>query len=309
MARQTAQKDGKAASKKGARPAAAAKGAREGAAASRSRPKGPSWEIGFLGGGNMAEAMIRGLVASGVDPATIAVAEPLAPRRRYLRSTYKVGTFAEGTEVAAGSRTLVLAVKPQILPEVLASIAPVLGKRTLVLSIAAGVRLARIEKALGADARVVRCMPNTPCLVGRGAAVLCGGRNASKADVMRARRILAPVSAVFVTEREGELDPVTGLSGSGPAYVYRFAEALIRGGRKAGLNDELARRLAYQTLAGAAEMLIATGESPENLRKAVSSPGGTTVAGLAALDEGGFLDLVSGAVAAATRRSNELARS
>lgn len=269
----------------------------------------PGFDIGFIGGGNMAEAIIRGLVGAGYASSSIVVAEPLAARRRYLRNAYRIATVKEGVDVAVGASVVVLAVKPQILPAILETIGPVLGRRSLVLSIAAGVRLSRMEKALGGEPRVVRCMPNTPCLVGSGAAVLCPGKYAKRTDIARARRILSPVAAVFVTEKESTLDPVTGLSGSGPAYVYRFAEALIRGGRKAGLNEELARRLTFQTLLGAAQMLVTTGESPEALRKAVSSPGGTTVAGLAALDDAGFVEGVVDAVAMATKRSKELARS
>ncbi|MFT4570444.1 MAG: pyrroline-5-carboxylate reductase [Hyphomicrobiaceae bacterium] len=294
------------------KPAAAPKASavsKPGAAAGTKTKRKFDYEIGFIGGGNMAEAMIRGLVGAGNGPGSIAVAEPVATRRAYLRKVYRIAVLADGAALAASARIVVLAVKPQILPEVLQSIAEVVTNKNLILSIAAGVRLGRMEKALGEGIRVVRCMPNTPCLVGRGAAVLCRGKYAKARDISRARGILSPVAAVYVTDKESTLDPVTGLSGSGPAYVYRFAEALVRGGRKAGLNEELARRLTYQTLLGAAEMLIQTGQTPEDLRKAVSSPGGTTVAGLAALEEGGFVDTVVDAVVKATKRSKELARS
>lgn len=265
-------------------------------------------EIGFIGGGNMAEAMVRGLVASGTAASSILVSEPDAKKRALLKRRYKVAVGQDNAVLAQSCSVIVLAVKPQILPLILTELAGRVGARTLVLSIAAGVRLASIEKALLGRIRVVRCMPNTPCLVSKGAAVLCAGAHATKADLARAKRILRPVADVHVTDREAVLDPVTGLSGSGPAYVYRFAEALIRGGRKAGLDEELARSLTYQTLIGAAEMLLQTGQSPEDLRKAVSSPGGTTVAGLAHLDENGFVETVAGAVGAATRRSKELAK-
>jgi pyrroline-5-carboxylate reductase len=268
-------------------------------------------EIGFIGGGNMAEAMVKGLVGAGTDPSTVVVSEPDTSRRARLKRLYKVAGTNDNQVLASSCRVIVLAVKPQILPIVLEQLSGRIARRSLVVSIAAGVRLAAIEKGLGGKVgkvRVVRCMPNTPCLVGKGAAVLCAGAFATRADLARARRILAPVAEVHVTDREAVLDPVTGLSGSGPAYVYRFAEALIQGGRKAGLSEDLAVKLTYQTLLGAAEMLIQTGEKPAALRKAVSSPGGTTVAGLAALDEAGFMKIVAGAVAAATRRSKELAK-
>jgi pyrroline-5-carboxylate reductase len=264
--------------------------------------------VGFIGGGNMAEAMIKGLVAAGRARASLSVFEPLAARRRLLRSRYGVRVVRSNAELIEDCNIAVLAVKPQVLMSVAAEIAPVLDRRTLVVSIAAGVRLAKLEKTLGPDRRVVRVMPNTPCLVGKGMSVLCPGAAARSVDVRNVKRLFATVGDVAVVDEERLMDAVTGLSGSGPAYVYAFAEALIAGGRKAGLDQELATRLAYRTIAGAAEMLEVTGRPPAELRLAVSSPGGTTVAGLARLAEGKFLGTVREAVVAAARRSKQLAR-
>ncbi len=262
--------------------------------------------ITFIGGGNMAEALVRGLVSSGHDPRWISVTDPIAARRRTMARRYRVVTSASNVDAAAGASVVVLAVKPQTMDAVLEELGPALDRSVLVVSIAAGVRIARLERAFCERVRVVRVMPNTPCLVGRGASVLCPGSRARAADVRRVRSLLATVGKAYVVEDERMMDAVTGLSGSGPAYVYLFAEALIRGGVRAGLPADLARDLAYETIAGAAAMMIETGREPAELRKAVSSPGGTTLAGLARLDKGGFVRVVGEAVAAATRRSREL---
>jgi pyrroline-5-carboxylate reductase len=263
--------------------------------------------VGFIGGGNMAEAMVRGLVAGPLDAKAVLVAEPVAARRRQLQKSYGVGV-TEDNRAAAAHDLVVLAVKPQVMGAVLEGLAGIAGPKTIFVSIAAGVKLASIEKALGARARVVRVMPNTPCLVGRGASVLCGGASATRADVKLARELFENVGRAWTVDSEKLLDAVTGLSGSGPAYVYRFAEALIAGGKRNGLDPELAEELAFQTIAGAAEMMLTTGRSPEDLRAAVSSPGGTTLAGLARLDELNFAGTVREGVTAATKRARELGK-
>ncbi len=265
-------------------------------------------DIGFVGGGNMAEALIRGLVSAGWEASRIAVSEPLVARRRLLTRRYGIQATADTADLSAGCPMLLLAVKPQIMGEVLAALAGLLSPSQLVISIAAGVRIKRIEAALGKGSRVVRVMPNTPCLVGRGASVLCAGNAATAADLKKAKAMFTTVGKAWICEQERQLDAVTGLSGSGPAYVYLFAEALIRGGKAAGLSSELASELAFQTIAGAAEMMAASGQAPAELRKAVSSPGGTTVAGLARLEQGDFSRTVAAAVKTATKRSRELGR-
>jgi pyrroline-5-carboxylate reductase len=265
-------------------------------------------KIAFVGGGNMANALVRGLLADGRPARTIVVAEPVAAKRSQLKRRYKIAATASNRDAVAGARIVVLAVKPQQIDAVLEELADAIGRACVVVSIAAGVKVERIEAALGAGIRVVRSMPNTPALVGRGATVLYGGANARKADVAAAREIFRAVGIVHVVADEKLMDAVTALSGSGPAYVYRFAEGLIEAGVRSGLPRALAIALAYQTIAGAAEMLSSTGESPQALREAVSSPGGTTLAGLAALDERGFYDAIVAGVDAAKRRSQELGR-
>lgn len=265
-------------------------------------------DVGFIGGGNMAEAMVRGLLASGRPAASLLVAEPDAAKRKALARRYKIALTADNSAVVRSSRTIVLAVKPQILADVLASLRPVVTGRELFVSIAAGVTLTRLEKGLGGSARVVRVMPNTPCLVGKGASVICAGSRATAADVNLVKKLFAAVGDAHVIEDERLLHLVTALSGSGPAYVYRFAEALIEAASKGGMGKELARALTFQTLAGAAAMMIETGQEPAALRRAVSSPGGTTLAGLASLDDKGFVETVKSAVAAAARRSVELGK-
>jgi pyrroline-5-carboxylate reductase len=265
-------------------------------------------EVGFLGGGNMAEALLRGLLAAGREPASLMVSEPDAAKRRSLARRYKVATTSDNAEVVRASRTVVLAVKPQVLGEVMDALRSVVTRRELFVSIAAGVLLGRLEKGLGGEARVVRVMPNTPSLVGKGAAVICGGSRATKADVTLVRKIFAAVGDAHVVEDEKLLHVVTALSGSGPAYVYRFAEGLIAAAVKGGMEESLAKALAFQTIAGAAAMMIETGQSPEDLRRAVSSPGGTTLAGLARLDEKGFSDSIAAGLAAAAKRSVELGK-
>jgi pyrroline-5-carboxylate reductase len=267
-----------------------------------------SERIAFVGGGNMAEALIKGLLSVKASARAIAVSEPRAARRRELVSRYGVRATASNLEAIERASLIVLAVKPQTMGGVLAELAAAIGRDKLVVSIAAGVSIATIENKLERGARVVRVMPNTPCLVGRGMSVLARGRAATARDLARARKIFDSVGKAEVAKREAWLDAVTGLSGSGPAYVYRFAEALIEGGIHEGLPEKLVRTLVYQTLAGAAEMLLATGKSPRELREAVSSPGGTTLAGLARMDRGDFVQVVRAGVAAATARSKELAR-
>lgn len=262
--------------------------------------------IAFVGGGNMAEALIRGLRDAGVAAGSIRVAEPRAQRRRYLAKRYGVRSEASNRDAVANATIVVLAVKPQNMAEVLTELAGVLPRAVLVVSIAAGQATATIERGLGGRTAVVRVMPNTPCLVGQGASVLTAGRHAKKGHLDRARAVFDTVGMTEIAAEEACMDAVTGLSGSGPAYVYRFAEALIAGGVRAGLPAALAQKLAFQTLRGAAEMLLQTGQTPEALREAVSSPGGTTLAGLATMQKGKLLETVRDGVLAATRRSREL---
>jgi pyrroline-5-carboxylate reductase len=265
-------------------------------------------KVGFIGAGNMAGALVKGLVATKrYRPRDLwsADAEPRQSRR--LARVYGIGTAPDNPTLAAESAVVVLAVKPQVIDAVLAEIRPVVA-RQLIVSIAAGVPTRRLQAGLGASARVVRAMPNTPALVASGITVIVRGGRATAADERVAAALFGGVGEVVRVRDEASMDAVTGLSGSGPAYVYRFAEGLIVGAVAEGLPERTARRLAYQTIRGAAVMLQETGRSPEDLRRMVTSPGGTTLAGLHELEAHDFAGTVAGAVRAATGRSRELGR-
>jgi pyrroline-5-carboxylate reductase len=255
-------------------------------------------ELVIVGGGRMGEALLGGLVAAKwAEPEELAVVEPVAARRDDLRARFPGVTVTAEPVAAAGA---VVAVKPA---EVAAVCATLTAGR--VLSIAAGVPLATIEAALPAGTAAVRAMPNTPAVVGAGAAAIAGGRAASDDDLAWAEGILGAVGEV-VRVPEKLLDAVTGLSGSGPAYVFLVAEALIDAGVLVGLPRDVSTKLAVQTLLGSARLLAESGDTPEALRAAVTSPGGTTAAGLRALESAGVRSAIMDAVAAATQRSMQL---
>ena len=266
-------------------------------------------KVGFIGAGNMAGALIKGLInAQLYTPPEIIVSDALPAQLRKIKRRYQVEGTQQNRTVVQQAQTIVLAVKPQIIDQVLAEIQPVVAPTKRFISIAAGVTLTRLEKGLGGEARVIRVMPNTPALLGKSMTVVVRGTKAKAADEKLALRFFRGVGDALAVQDEQLLDPVTGLSGSGPAYVYLFAEALIAGGIKAGLSPTVAERLTFQTLEGAVAMLKETKQSPQELREMVSSPGGTTLAGLKRLKTGAFSKTVSAAVAAATRRSRELGR-
>ena len=266
--------------------------------------------IGFLGGGAMAEALIGGLLAAGVRPDSVRAADPVPARREHLASRYGIRTAADNREVVAASDVVVIAVKPGAVAGVLAELAggDLDRARPLWVSIAAGVTLAALEKGLATGARVVRAMPNTPALVREGATGLCGNARASEADRATALALFEAVGSAWEAPREALLDAVTGLSGSGPAYVFLFLEALIDAGEEVGLPHEASRQLALQTVFGAVRLARESDRSPAELRRQVSSPGGTTLAGLARLEDLGFTRAVREAVQAATQRAGELGR-
>ena len=265
-----------------------------------------SKRIAFLGGGNMAEAIIKGLQREN-SSASLMVAEISLERRTYLAKAYPGIRVVEHSEQAAAwGDVVILAVKPQQAAVVLAAIQQAVGPDKLVVSIMAGVRSTSIEEALASGTRVVRVMPNTPALVGTGATAICAGRNASREDLDCVESIFARTGLVVRVD-EKQMDAVTGLSGSGPAYVFTFIEALSDAGVKNGLTREVAAKLALQTVLGAARMLAETGEHPAKLREQVTSPGGTTIAGLHVLENGRFRGTIMDAVDAACQRSKELA--
>lgn len=256
----------------------------------------------FLGGGKMAEALIGGLLRTGwAEPSDLGVIEISAERRDALSATYP------GLAMVAdsGGADVLIAVKPQHVEEVARAASAAGTKRAL--CIAAGVTITSLETWLGTDARVIRAMPNTPALVGHGAAGIAAGTSATDDDLGWARSILSAVGTVEEVT-EASLDAVTGVSGSGPAYVFLFAEALVAAGVDVGLDPEVADRLARQTLLGAASLLAQSGEDPAVLRANVTSPGGTTAEGIAALEAAEVRQAVLGAVRAATARSVELGK-
>lgn len=255
-----------------------------------------------MGGGRMGEALVAGLVAAGWAPGDIHVAEVLPDRRAELAGRFPGLSVGDGPIPASGA---VVAVKPHDAAAACAALREAGVGR--VLSIAAGVPTSRIEEALGPGVPVVRAMPNTPALVGAGVAAIAPGTHAGEADLAWAEEVLGAVGAV-VRVPEGLLDAVTGLSGSGPAYVFLVAEALIEGGVAAGLPRDVSTTLAVQTLLGSARLLAETGERAEALRAAVTSPGGTTAAGLRRLEAAAVRSALIEAVLAATERSRELGR-
>ena len=265
-------------------------------------------KIGFIGGGRMAEALIKGMVQSGlIGGEQIYVVDPDKKRREFLHDTYGVNVFDKSDPVLA-ARIIILAVKPQIMALVLDEIGENVTRDHLLISIAAGIPLAFLESALsGRECRVIRVMPNTPALVLAGASALSPGKRATGDDLDQAVRIFAGVGRTVVMP-ESSLDAVTGLSGSGPAYVFSFMEALIDAGVKVGLPRNEAEVLVLQTIYGSVKLAMETGEHPAVLRAMVTSPGGTTIAGLHKLEKCGFQGMIMDAVEAATKRSQELGK-
>ncbi len=264
--------------------------------------------IGFIGAGNMAEALIKGLLQASVFPVSRISASDVDPaRRRLIGTTYGITVEAENPEVAAKSDILLLAVKPQVMGEALASLKGSVTAEHLVISIAAGVPIAFLTRRLPPTSRIIRVMPNTPALVLQGASALAAGEHTTPEDVEAALTIFRAVGKAVVVS-EHLLDAVTGLSGSGPAYIFIVIEALADAGVKMGLPRETAMLLATQTVLGAAAMALETGKHPGQLKDMVTSPGGTTLAGLHALESAGLRAAFLTAVEAATRRSQELGR-
>lgn len=262
---------------------------------------------GFIGAGRMATALIRGMIRSGMAPAgSISASDPLETARAALAAESGIAVVETNEQVAQSSDVLVLAVKPQSMGQVLDGLRPAVTSRHLVVSIAAGVSMATLADGLGGHARLARVMPNTPALVGEGAAGYCLAAGAGETDDAVVRACLAGVGRAFRVP-ESLLDAVTGLSGSGPAFVYVMIEALSDGGVRVGLPRDIATALAAQTVLGAARMVLETGLHPGLLKDQVTSPGGTTIAGLHALERGGLRAALIDAVEAATQRSTELA--
>lgn len=262
--------------------------------------------LAFVGGGNMASAMIQGLLIAGCESTRIRVAEPDPKRRDTLTQLYRVATMEENQAALPGAQAVVIAVKPGKVEGVLRQLAPALAPEMLVLSIAAGVSLAQLQRALPAGQPVVRVMPNTPALIGAGISALLPAPTLSPEHRQLARQIMAVAGDVVEVEEESWMDGITALSGSGPAYLFLIAEALSDGGVACGLPRSLADRLAVKTLIGSARLIDETGHHPAVLKNQVTSPGGTTMAGLVQLESGGVRAALMAAVQAAWQRSRAL---
>ena len=262
--------------------------------------------LGVIGAGKMGSALIRGILKAGVlSPDQITASDADAGLLSALKQDTGIKTTPDNSIVVKSSEIILLALKPDMIRPVLQKVKGSLTKDHLIVSIAAGVPIKAIEEVAGAEARIIRVMPNTPALIGQGAAAFSPGKRATKEDVENVKTILEAVG-VAVELPEKHLDAVTGLSGSGPAFVFMVIEALADGGVKMGLPNAVAMLLAAQTVAGAAKMVLETKKHPGELKDQVASPGGTTIAGISQLERGGLRATLIEAVEAATKRSMEL---
>ncbi|MDH3329183.1 MAG: pyrroline-5-carboxylate reductase [Desulfobulbaceae bacterium] len=263
-------------------------------------------KIGIVGGGQMGEALIRGIIHSGLLSADkIMISDPDRDRCQYLLSTYSIKIADSAESLADTCSILILAIKPQIMTKVLDMYRQSISGKHLIISIAAGISIQSIEKLLGDTVKVIRVMPNTPALVLAGASALSPNSKATREDIDTALQIFSAIGTCFEVD-EKLLDAVTGLSGSGPGYVFAFIEAMVDGGVLAGLPRPVAEKLVLQTVYGSAKLAMESGEPPAVLKGRVTSPGGTTITGLHVLEESGFRGAVMTAIDAATERSKEL---
>jgi len=267
-------------------------------------------KIGFIGGGNMASSLISGLIASGHSPEYLWVSDINPDTLKALALNLKVNTSASNDKVISEVDVVVLAVKPQTLSDVAKAAAAVIQeKKSLIVSIAAGISQQSLSEWLGADIAIVRCMPNTPALVLTGATALHANVKVSAEQRSLAENIMRSVGIALWVKEESELDAVTAVSGSGPAYYFLLMEAMEKTAIELGLTEETARLLVQQTALGAAKIALESSESPEQLRKRVTSPGGTTQQAISTFEQGGFTELVSKALHAARDRSIEMSKS
>lgn len=265
-------------------------------------------KIGFVGAGNMAEAMMKGLLHSGVSkPQNIVASDVRKDRLTFIKELFDVSVCEKNTDTVDQADIVVLAVKPQIMEPVLLELADRVNTSKLIISIAAGVSLATVESHLKKDLRLIRAMPNIAALVLESATAICPGKHAFQEDLGLAKAVFDSVGKTVIIEEE-LMDAVTGLSGSGPAYLFLMIDAMADAGVKVGLSRHNALTLSAQTVLGAAKLLIQTGEHPGRLKDLVTSPGGTAIAGLHTLEEGGLRTTLINAVEVATRRSRELGK-
>ncbi|MDD2211964.1 MAG: pyrroline-5-carboxylate reductase [Clostridia bacterium] len=261
--------------------------------------------IGFIGGGAMGEAILKGLLTGGREAQTLLVSDFQKERREFLEKNYQVKTTAENREVVENSDVIIFAVKPQNLKEVVDSCAAVFDNKKLLISILAGITTTKLEEFFPEGSRIVRAMPNTPALVGAGTTVLSGGKFASEEDLQIALDVFRGLGSVSILP-EKMLNAVTGLSGSGPAFVALIVEALADGGVMAGLPRNTALKLALDTVAGTAKLLAETGMHPAQLKDRVTSPAGTTIYGMLSLEKSGVRGTIMETVLAATKRAEEM---
>ena len=264
--------------------------------------------IGFIGAGNMAASLIGGLVARGFAPQQLCAADPNATNLQALAAQHGIHACTSNAEVAQRADILVLAVKPQVMKAVLADLAPSVQNKHLILSIAAGISMASMEQWLGGAPAVVRCMPNTPALVQQGASGLVANAQVNAAQREQAEAILKAVGIALWLDDEAQIDAVTAVSGSGPAYFFLLMEAMIAAGEKLGLSTETSRALTLQTALGAAQMACSSEFDPAELRRRVTSPGGTTERAIAHFEQQNLRNIVEGALQAASARSLELSQ-
>ncbi len=263
--------------------------------------------VAFIGGGNMARSLIGGLIARGTDAAHLQVAEPVVELRDALARDFGVAVFEQAADAVAGANAWVFAVKPQVMRSVCQALAEAAqAQRPLAISIAAGITASQLERWLGGDIAVVRTMPNTPALLGAGVTGLFASERVDAAGRGFAQSLLSAAGKTVWIDDEALMDAVTALSGSGPAYVFLLAEAMIAAGEAEGLAPEAARTLALQTVLGAARMLTESDVAPDELRRRVTSPNGTTHAAIETFEAGGFRTLVAAAIHAARVRGAEL---
>ncbi|MBI5699594.1 pyrroline-5-carboxylate reductase [Candidatus Saganbacteria bacterium] len=263
-------------------------------------------KLAFIGAGKMAEALIAGIIKAKVaSPKAIAASDILPARLSYLKKTYKINTAAGNQKTADNADIVILAVKPQVLAEVCSQLR--VKNSALIVSIAAGVGLGKLQNLFPGNP-VVRVMPNNPALVGAGITAVSAGERATKADLAKVDRIFRSVGEVVDVE-EKLMDAVTGLSGSGPAFIYLMVEAMVEAGEKLGINKTVAEKLAVTTVLGSAQTLLKTKKSPRELREMVTSPGGTTLSGLRVLEERRAAEALMDAVIMAAKRAAELSQS
>ncbi|CAL5227207.1 g10125 [Coccomyxa viridis] len=263
--------------------------------------------VGFIGAGQMAEALARGFISKGVVKASDMIATDPVKARRDVFESFSVKPVISNAEVVKEADIIFLAVKPQFVAPVLKEVRQHLTEKHTIVSIAAGKTLASLKEAAGEDTKLVRVMPNTPCLVGETASAMCLGGKASDEDAEEVRTLFSSVGRIVQVD-EKLLSAVTGLSGSGPAYVFLMIEALADGGVRAGLPRDISMALAAQTVLGSAKMVLETGKHPGQLKDMVTSPGGTTIAGYHELEKSGVRSGIINAVLAATNRADEISR-